>query len=205
MHTQEPLPYSYDALEPHIDAQTMELHYTKHHAGYIAKLNAALEKYPELADKPLEWLLTNLDSVPEDIRKAVRNQGGGHYNHTLFWKIMSADAKPATGELKEKIEAKWGSMEKFKEEFAEMATGIFGSGWAWLSVTPEGELITSTTPNQDSPLMDGKGWQPIIGLDVWEHAYYLKYQNRRPDYIKAWLENVCCGDKVNELYSALKN
>jgi len=204
MHTQEPLPYDFSALEPHIDAQTMELHYTKHHAGYVAKLNAALEKYPELAEKPLDWLLTHLEEVPEDIRKAVRNQGGGHYNHTLFWKIMATDAKPATGEFKEKIEAKWGSMEKFKEEFAELAAGIFGSGWAWLSLTQEGELMTSTTPNQDSPLMEGKGWKPLIGLDVWEHAYYLKYQNRRPDYIKAWLDHVCCGDKVNAIYQAVQ-
>ncbi|MBI4232101.1 superoxide dismutase [Candidatus Peregrinibacteria bacterium] len=201
MHTQEPLPYAYDALEPYIDAQTMELHYSKHHAGYVAKLNEALEKHPELMDKPLTDLLSNLDAVPEDIRTAVRNNGGGHYNHTLFWEIMAPNAAKASGILLQDIEAKWGTMEAFKTEFTTAALTRFGSGWAWLSLDSSGQLIIHSTANQDTPLAEGM--RPIIGLDVWEHAYYLKYQNRRPDYISAWLENVCCGDKCGARYAQL--
>lgn len=201
-HTQDPLPYAYDALEPHIDAQTMEIHYSKHHAGYVSKLNDALDSHPELKEKSIEELLQNLEQVPEDIRTAVRNNGGGHYNHSLFWQIMAPNAKAASGELKEAIEAKWGSMEKFKDEFAKAAATRFGSGWAWLSVDKNGELQLTSSANQDTPLMEGM--TPIMGLDVWEHAYYLKYQNKRPDYIKAWLDNVCCGDKVAELYASAK-
>ena len=202
MFTQSPLPYAYNALEPHIDAQTMELHYSKHHAGYIAKLNAAIESHPELADKSVEWLLQNLEQLPEDIRTTVRNNGGGHYNHFLFWEIMSAEAKPCSGALQTAIEAKWGSVDEFKEKFANEAATRFGSGWAWLSVDQNGELQLSSSPNQDSPLMEGM--TPIMGLDVWEHAYYLHYQNRRPEYIKAWLDNVCCGEKVGARYMQVK-
>lgn len=202
MFTQAPLPYAYNALEPHIDAQTMELHYSKHHAGYIAKLNAAIESHAELSDKSIEWLLQNLEQLPEDIRGAVRNNGGGHYNHALFWEIMSPEAKPCSGELKAAIEAKWGSVDEFKEKFANEAATRFGSGWAWLSVDKNGELHLSSSANQDSPLMEGM--TPIMGLDVWEHAYYLHYQNRRPEYIKAWLDNVCCGEKVGARYAAAK-
>ena len=201
MFTQAPLPYGYDALEPYIDAQTMEIHYSKHHAGYVAKLNAAIEKHPELFEKSLEWILTHLSEVPEDIRTAVLNNGGGHYNHDFFWKVMSPDAKDASGTLKEAIEKKWGSMEAFKDDFSEKAATKFASGWAWLSVTPEGKLEISTSDGHESPLTDGKGWTPIMVIDVWEHAYYLKYQNRRPDFIKAWLE-IACGDKVQAHYDA---
>jgi superoxide dismutase, Fe-Mn family len=185
------LPYAYDALEPYIDAKTMEIHHTKHHQTYVTKLNEALEKHPEIADKPLEELLGNIESVPEDIRTAVRNHGGGHSNHSFFWTIMgpSAGATNAAGdqeptdEIKKMIESSFGDFAKFKEVFNKAATGVFGSGWAWL-VFENGKLTITTTPNQDSPLM--KQQKPILGLDVWEHAYYLKYQNKRPDYIEAW-------------------
>lgn len=196
------LPYAYDALEPYIDAQTMEIHHTKHHQTYIDKLNAALEKHPELKDKNLEDLLMNLEQVPEDIRTAVRNHGGGHYNHSLFWQIMAKDAKPAQGNFLAAIDAKFGSIEKFKEEFSTAATNHFGSGWTWLSIDKDGNLSLHSTPNQDCPLM--QGLTPIIGLDVWEHAYYLKYQNRRPEYIKNWLDNVCCGEKIENLFNHIK-
>ena len=201
--TQEPLEYSFDALEPNIDAKTMEIHYGKHHAGYTAKLNAALESHPELADKSIEWLMQNLSEVPEDIRGSVRNNGGGYYNHALFWKTMSPEAKPASGELAEAINAKWESGEAFKEEFSKAAATRFGSGWAWLSVDGNGELQITSTPNQDNPLMEGM--TPIFGLDVWEHAYYLNYQNRRPDYVKAWLEGCLCGEKALAMYIAAKS
>lgn len=179
------LPYGYDALEPYIDAKTMEIHHTKHHQTYVTKLNDALDKHPEIADKPLEELLRNLESVPEDIRTAVRNHGGGHVNHSFFWTIMgpSAGGEP-TGKLGEGIAQTFGSFSKFKEDFTKAATGVFGSGWAWLAQDDGKKLTIITTANQDSPIT--KGLKPIIGLDVWEHAYYLKYQNKRPDYIEAW-------------------
>jgi Fe-Mn family superoxide dismutase len=181
-----PLPYPYDALEPHIDKLTMEIHHTKHHAAYVNNLNKALESAPELAHKSLEELLANNCAiVPEKIRTAVRNHGGGHINHSLFWEIMGpkAGGQPR-GKLAEAIAQTFGSFEKFKEKFTEAALGRFGSGWAWLVLTPQKKLEVYSTANQDSPLMEGK--IPILGLDVWEHAYYLKYQNRRADYVQAW-------------------
>ncbi len=184
-HTLPALPYAYDALEPHIDARTMEIHHTKHHQTYIDKLNAALSKYPELADKPAEELLKDLNAVPEDIRTAVKNHGGGHYNHSMFWKIMAPNAGgQPSGKLAEMITTKFGSFDKFKEEFNTAAANRFGSGWAWLSIDKTGALIVTSSANQDSPLSEGL--KPILGLDVWEHAYYLNYQNRRPDYMNAW-------------------
>jgi Fe-Mn family superoxide dismutase len=184
-HTLQPLPYAYDALEPHIDARTMEIHYSKHHQTYVDKLNAALSKYPELADKPVEELLKDLNAVPEDIRTAVRNHGGGHYNHSMFWKIMAPNAGgQPSGKLAEMITSKFGSFDKFKEEFNAAAANRFGSGWAWLSVDKNGTLTVTSSANQDCPISDGL--KPILCLDVWEHAYYLNYQNRRPDYVGAW-------------------
>lgn len=184
-HTLPALPYAYDALEPHIDARTMEIHHTKHHQTYVDKLNAALSKYPELADKPLDELLKDLNAVPEDIRTAVKNHGGGHYNHSMFWKIMAPNAGgQPSGKLAEMITAKFGSFDKFKEEFNTAAANRFGSGWAWLSIDKTGALVVTSSANQDCPLSDGL--KPILCLDVWEHAYYLKYQNRRPDYTSAW-------------------
>jgi Fe-Mn family superoxide dismutase len=163
----------------------MEIHHSKHHQTYIDKLNAALSKYPELADKPVEDLLKDLNAVPEDIRTAVRNHGGGHYNHSIFWKIMAPNAGgQPSGKLAEMITAKFGSFDKFKEEFNTAAANRFGSGWAWLSVDKTGSLVVTSSANQDCPLSDGL--KPILGLDVWEHAYYLNYQNRRPDYVGAW-------------------
>jgi len=183
-HELPPLPYPYTALEPHIDARTMEIHHTKHHQAYITNLNAALEKAPELKQKSLEDLLRGIQQVPEAIRTAVRNHGGGHANHTLFWQIMApkGGGKPS-GPLAEGINAAFGGFDGFKEKFAAAAAGRFGSGWAWLLVD-KGKLTIESTANQDSPLMEGK--TPLLGLDVWEHAYYLLYQNRRPDYITAW-------------------
>ncbi|AAU16243.1 superoxide dismutase [Mn] [Bacillus cereus] len=178
------LPYAYDALEPHFDKETMNIHHTKHHNTYITNLNAALEGYAELADKSVEELVANLNEVPEAIRTAVRNNGGGHANHTFFWTILSPNGGgQPVGELATAIEAKFGSFDAFKEEFAKAGATRFGSGWAWLVVN-NGELEVTSTPNQDSPLTEGK--TPVIGLDVWEHAYYLNYQNRRPDYIGAF-------------------
>ena len=183
-HELPPLPYDYNALEPHIDEQTMRIHHGKHHQGYVSKLNAALEKHAGLADMPVEKLLVQLSEVPEDIRGAVRNNGGGHANHTMFWEIMGPKAGGApTGALGEAIASTFGNFERFKELFSQAAATRFGSGWAWL-VEADGQLAVESTANQDSPIMDGK--KPIMGLDVWEHAYYLKYQNRRPDYISAW-------------------
>ena len=188
-----PLPYAYDALEPYIDARTMEIHYTKHHQTYVTKLNEALDKHPEIADKPLAELLTLIDEVPEDIRTAVRNHGGGHMNHSMFWTIMgprqgdgpeSKMGGAPSGKIGEAIKANLGGFDKFKEDFTKAATGVFGSGWAWLVRDESGKLMITTTPNQDSPLMHKQ--KPILGLDVWEHAYYLKFQNKRPDYIEAW-------------------
>ena len=188
-HTLPPLPYATNALEPHIDAQTMEIHHGKHHNTYVTNLNAALEKAPELADKPIDELLKGLNSVPEAIRTAVRNNGGGHWNHSLFWQVMGPNAGGApTGKLADAINASFGDFEKFKEQFAAAGAGRFGSGWVWLT-DEAGKLAISSSPNQDNPLMDGKP-APILGLDVWEHAYYLKYQNKRPDYMKAWFNVV---------------
>ncbi len=183
-HTLPVLPYAFTALEPHIDARTMEIHYTKHHQAYINNLNAAIEKHPELADKTVEELVADLEMVPEDIRTAVRNNGGGHLNHSMFWEIMApaAGGKPA-GELLVAIEKAFGSFEKFTEVFAAAAASRFGSGWAWLVVDGK-EVSVMSTANQDNPITDGR--TPILGLDVWEHAYYLHYQNRRPEYVKAW-------------------
>jgi len=184
-YTLPALPYAYNALEPHIDARTMEIHHTKHHQAYIDKLNAALTKYPELAARPVEELLKDLTAIPEDVRTAVKNHGGGHYNHSLFWKIMGPNCGgQPSGKLAEMINAKFGSFDKFKEEFNAAAANRFGSGWAWLSVDKTGALVVTSSANQDCPLSDGL--KPILGLDVWEHAYYLNYQNRRPDYVGAW-------------------
>lgn len=180
------LPYATDALEPHIDKATMEIHHGKHHNAYVTNLNKALESAPELAGKTIEELLANnLAIVPDAIKAPVRNNGGGHYNHSLFWTILGpgAGGKP-TGKLAAAIDAAFGSFDAFKEKFGAAATTRFGSGWAWLVKTADGKLEISSTPNQDNPFMEGK--HPVIGLDVWEHAYYLKYQNRRPDYIAAW-------------------
>lgn len=178
------LPYSYDALEPYIDAQTMEIHYTKHHNGYVTKLNAALEKHSNLAGKSLEDLVGNLNSVPEDIRTAVRNNGGGHYNHSIFWTVMSPNGGgEPKGDLVRAISEAFGSFSSFKEKFSSAAATRFGSGWAWLGLKG-GKLSVLSMPNQDVPLMEGL--TPILGLDVWEHAYYLKYQNRRTEYISNW-------------------
>jgi superoxide dismutase, Fe-Mn family len=188
-HTLPPLPYATNALEPHIDAQTMEIHHGKHHNAYVTNLNAALEKAPELADKSLEDLLRNLNSVPEAVRTAVRNNGGGHWNHSQCWKTMGPNGGGGpTGKLADAINAAFGDFEKFKEAFNAAGVGRFGSGWVWL-VNEGGKLAITSTPNQDNPLMDGKS-PPILGNDVWEHAYYLKYQNRRPDYLKAWWNTV---------------
>jgi Fe-Mn family superoxide dismutase len=183
-HSLPPLPYDFGALEPHIDAQTMEIHHGKHHQAYVNNLNAALEKHPALQSKSAEDLIKDLAAVPEDIRTAVRNNGGGHVNHTLFWTIMGPNAGGApTGALAAAIDAGFGSFDAFKEQFAKAAGGRFGSGWAWL-IDTGGKLSIESTANQDNPIMEGK--KAILGLDVWEHAYYLKYQNRRPDYVKAW-------------------
>ncbi|QDV76268.1 Superoxide dismutase [Mn] [Planctomycetes bacterium K2D] len=179
------LPYGYDALEPVIDKQTMTIHHTKHHQGYVDKLNAALEGHDDLKGKSVEELLSDLDALPESIRTAVRNNGGGHANHSLFWTVMrpAGGATKPNGKLATAIDATFGSLDKFKEKFASAAGGQFGSGWAWL-VADGGKLEVLSTPNQDSPISQGK--QPILGLDVWEHAYYLKYQNRRPEYVAEW-------------------
>lgn len=189
------LPYAYDALEPHIDARTMEIHHTKHHQAYTDKLNAALEKYPDWAERPIEEILSSIDSVPEDIRIAVRNNGGGYANHNLFWTVMSPDGGgEPSGELSEAITTAFGSFDDFKQQFADAAATRFGSGWAWLVKKNDGSLTIGSTANQDSPVMGesvaGLAGTPLLGLDVWEHAYYLKYQNKRPDYIEAWWEIV---------------
>ena len=199
-YTLPELGYAYDALEPHIDAKTMEIHHSKHHNTYVTNLNAALEG-TEFADKDLNELIANLDALPADKQGAVRNNGGGHANHTLFWEVIApGGSKTPVGEVKAAIEAKFGSFEAFKEEFAKAATTRFGSGWAWLIVDGDGVAITST-PNQDSPVMEGK--TPILGLDVWEHAYYLNYQNRRPDYVGAFW-NVVNWDVVEAKFQAAK-
>lgn len=195
------LPYAYDALEPHIDKETMNIHHTKHHNTYITNVNAALEGHEDLLSKSVEELVANLDAVPEAARTAVRNNGGGHANHSLFWTILSPNGGGApSGELADKINSKFGSFETFKEEFAKAGATRFGSGWAWLVVN-NGELEVTSTPNQDSPLMEGK--TPILGLDVWEHAYYLNYQNRRPDYISSFW-NVVNWEEVTRRYEEAK-
>jgi Fe-Mn family superoxide dismutase len=194
MFTLPDLPYSFDALEPYVDAKTMEIHHDKHHGTYVTKLNDALEKAPDFKGKPIEEILKSIDQVPEEVRTAVRNNGGGHANHSMFWEIMKpgGSGRPA-GKVADLINSRFGSFDEFKTKFAEAATGRFGSGWAWLVKSGDQYGIYSTA-NQDSPLMEGK--QPILGLDVWEHAYYLKYQNKRPDYIEAWW-NVVNWDVVN--------
>lgn len=200
-HELPKLPYAYDALEPHIDARTMEIHHTKHHNTYVTKLNEAIAGNSELEAKSLEELLTNLDAVPEAVRTAVRNNGGGHFTHTLFWEIMGPNAGGApTGELAEAITKAFGSFDAFKEQFSAAAAGRFGSGWAWLVVN-NGALEVTSTPNQDTPISEGK--TPILGLDVWEHAYYLKFQNKRPDYIAAFW-NVVNWDEVAKRYAQAK-
>jgi Fe-Mn family superoxide dismutase len=198
-HQLPALPYDPGALEPHIDAQTMQIHHGKHHQAYVTNLNAALDKHPELHDTSLDDLMRTVNTVPEDIRTAVRNNGGGHWNHSLFWKLMGPGAGGApTGAVAEKINTSFGSFDKFKEQFQAAGMGRFGSGWAWL-IDNGGKLEIASTPNQDNPLMDGK--KAILGVDVWEHAYYLKYQNRRADYLGAWW-NVVNWDEVNRLLNA---
>jgi len=201
-HVLPQLPYDFAALEPHIDAQTMQIHHGKHHQAYITNLNTALNKHPELSGKSVEDLLRGINSVPEDIRTAVRNHGGGHHNHSLFWTIMAPAGKGGggepTGALADAIRKAFGDVAKFKEQLGTAATSHFGSGWAWLTLA-NGKLEVASRPNQDSPLMDNK--TPILGLDVWEHAYYLKYQNRRPDYVTAWW-NVVNWQEVARRYEA---
>ena len=195
------LPYPSDALEPHIDGRTMEIHHGKHHAAYVSKANAALEGHADLASKSIEDLISNLAAVPEGIRSAIRNNGGGHANHSLFWTVMAPNGGGApSGDLASAIDAACGSFDKFKEQFGAAAANRFGSGWAWLSVDG-GKLTVESTPNQDSPLMEGR--TPILGLDVWEHAYYLNYQNRRPDYISAFW-NVVNWAEVAKRFAAAK-
>lgn len=185
MITSSPLPYPYDALEPYIDARTMEIHYSRHYQGYIDNLNSALQKYPEFAQKPIEIILSSLDTIPVDIRMIVQNNGGGYYNHRLFWDYMNPEGRrEPSAVLMKAIERDFGSYKKFVEDFTNSAKSRFGSGWAWLVMTPDRTLKIVSTPNQDSPLM--QGYTPLLGLDVWEHAYYLKYQNKRVDYIAAW-------------------
>jgi Fe-Mn family superoxide dismutase len=193
------LDYDYSALEPHIDARTMEIHHTKHHQGYVTKVNAALEG-TDFANKPIEDVLRAISDVPENKRTAVQNNGGGHANHSLFWKILSPEGGGApSGQLASAIDSQLGGLDSFKEKFSDTAATRFGSGWAWLCVDSKGALVIESTANQDSPLMSGK--TPILGLDVWEHAYYLNYQNRRPDYIAAFF-NVVSWDAVAKLYAA---
>ncbi len=197
-HELPKLSYAYDALEPHFDAQTMEIHHTKHHQTYVDKLNAALKEHSDLAEKKVDDLIADIDTLPESIRTAVRNHGGGHSNHSLFWTILSKEGGgEPTGELSEAITAAFGDFEKFKEAFSTAAGGVFGSGWCWL-VKDGDKVAIMTTKNQDSPLMHGK--TPLLGLDVWEHAYYLKYQNKRPEYISAFW-NVIDWNAVNERYT----
>ncbi|WP_166245540.1 superoxide dismutase [Paenibacillus turpanensis] len=201
-HQLPPLPYANNALEPHIDETTMMIHHDRHHNAYVTNLNAALDKYPELHEKTLEALISDLNAVPEDIRTAVRNNGGGHANHSLFWETIAPNAGgEPTGALADAINSELGGFEKFKEEFAKAATTRFGSGWAFLAVSKDGKLKVYSLPNQDSPIMEGE--TPILGLDVWEHAYYLKYQNKRPDYIQAFF-NVINWNEVGKRYEAAK-
>ncbi len=191
------LPYAFDALEPHIDTTTMQIHHGKHHQAYVNNLNAAIEKAPELAGKSLDELLRGIDKVPEPVRAAVRNNGGGHWNHSMFWEIMSPKGGEPAGAVADAIQDSFGGLDKFKEQWAAAGTGRFGSGWVWL-LNDGRKLSITSTPNQDNPLMEGK--TPILGLDVWEHAYYLRYQNRRPDYITAWW-NVVNWDEVGRRFA----
>ena len=196
------LAYAYDALEPHIDARTMEIHHTKHHQAYVTNLNKAVESAPQLAGKSLEELLRGVSTAPESVRTAIRNHGGGHHNHSLFWNVMGPGGGGApTGELAQEIDATFGGFSQLQEKLNAVATGQFGSGWGWLAVA-DGKLEVFARPNQDSPLMEGK--VPILGVDVWEHAYYLKYQNRRPDYLTAWWSTVRW-DKVAELRAGARH
>ena len=200
-YTLAPLPYPADALEPHFDKQTMEIHHGKHHAAYVNNVNDALKDQPELAALPVDELIKNLAKVPEGIRGKVRNNAGGHVNHTLFWSLLQKDAPGPDGELADAINAAFGDLAGFKAKFKEACLGRFGSGWAWL-VVKDGKLAITSTPNQDNPVMDGAG-TPILGLDVWEHAYYLKFQNRRADFVDAFW-NVVNWAKVAELFAAAK-
>ncbi len=205
-YTLPPLPYALDALEPHIDARTMEIHHGKHHAAYVNNANAALGKYPELEAKSAEELIADLANVPAEVRTALRNNAGGHVNHSLFWKILGTGSKGPTGGLAAAIDSSFGSFAAFQEAFAKAGATRFGSGWAWLGVTAEGSLVVTSTPNQDNPLMKGfvdVECKPILGLDVWEHAYYLHYQNRRPDYIAAFW-NVVNWEAVAQNFAAAK-
>jgi superoxide dismutase, Fe-Mn family len=201
-HTLAPLPYDYAALEPYIDAQTMQLHHDKHHAAYVNNLNGALANYPELQSKSVESLVADLNAVPEAVRTVVRNNAGGHVNHTMFWEIMAPNAGGVpTGELADAITDSFGDVDTFKQRFVEAGVKQFGSGWVWLVVNPEHKLQIISTPNQDSPITTGS--QPILGNDVWEHAYYLKYQNRRPEYLDAWW-NVVNWQEVNRRFTAIR-
>ena len=196
--TLPPLPYAFDALEPHIDALTMQIHHDKHHAAYVTNLNKAVAEFPELGKKRVEELVRDLNALPDKIRAAVRNQGGGHYNHTLFWQMIQKDGGgQPSGELLKGVEKRFGSFAVFKDEFTKAALGQFGSGWAWLILDANKELGLQPTPNQDSPISQNK--QPLLGIDVWEHAYYLKYQNRRPEYVAAFFQ-VIDWDFVSERY-----
>jgi Fe-Mn family superoxide dismutase len=196
--TLPPLPYAFDALEPVIDARTMEIHHDKHHAAYVAGLNKAVADFPEVAKLPVDDLLKDLNAVPEKIRTAVRNQGGGHYNHSLFWQMLKKDGGEPGGALAQAIDSSFGSFAAFKEQFSHAALGQFGSGWAWLAIDAGKKLKVVPTANQDSPISGGN--QPLLGIDVWEHAYYLKYQNRRPDYVAAFFQ-VINWDFVAERYA----
>lgn len=201
-HQLPELNYSYEALEPNIDKTTMMIHHSKHHAAYVNNLNNALENYKDIQEEDIEDLLKNLDKLPQDIYWAVRNNGGGHYNHSIFWSIIGPEgSRMPKGELSSRIDSKFGSFDSFKEAFSKAAATRFGSGWAWLVLNEDGELEVMSTPNQDNPISEGK--KPLLGLDVWEHAYYLKYQNRRPDYIEAWW-NIINWDAVEERYQSLR-
>ena len=197
-HNLPELPYAFDALEPHIDSKTMQIHHGKHHQAYVTNLNAALEKAPDFKDMPLDQLVQSLEALPSEVRTAVRNNGGGHWNHSMFWEIMGpGKGGEPSGALASAVSTAFGGFDKFKEQFAAAAAGRFGSGWAWLVVEDSGKLVIESTPNQDNPLMSGR--RAVLGLDVWEHAYYLNYQNRRPDYVKAWW-NVVNWDAVAERF-----